>query len=529
MADYDVIIIGGNTPSLVTASYLARDAGLKVAILERSDFIGATAMTIEMTPGYKFSPAATGEFNAHPKILHDLELEKYGLQEITCDPFLTTAFGDGRYLSLCNSVDQTCENIAKFSEHDAEAYRTFIKEWMAVGTMFGLEQMSEPPPMGQFVSAMSSSPAMERMCRNMLFGTCEDILDNTFENEYVKAAFLTLNEGNQAGPHNGTFFFNLGRILHPWGFIKGGLVKVAEALEQAAKSFGVEIIRNAEVTKIIVENGEAKGVETADGQRYSAGVAVISELELPYTFDELVGDQVILPADFERGLREIKFECAGVTLNLALDKLPNFGFPKECYNGFFGITKPGYKYAEKAFAEFTLGKIPERLLSMSYIPTYYEEPGTFAPEGHHVLTGYAFPVPGRRLEGEWDDAMKQKLIDTWITSLDEFAPGLRESVIYADGYTPKELDEMFLMTDGDLGHGTMRWYSEMSYRPIPGWSKYRSPVKSLYMAGMNVHPLSGVGGVAGYVVSRAVLDDHANIKADRTADTNHEDFAGGRW
>ncbi|WP_283170897.1 NAD(P)-binding protein [Curtanaerobium respiraculi] len=61
MADYDAIIIGGNTPALVTATYLAKDSDMKVAILERSQWIGGTAMTVEMKPGYKFSPAATGE------------------------------------------------------------------------------------------------------------------------------------------------------------------------------------------------------------------------------------------------------------------------------------------------------------------------------------------------------------------------------------------------------------------------------------------------------------------------------------
>lgn len=526
MADYDVIIIGGNTPALVTGAYLARDAGLKVLILEKSNFIGGTAMTVEMKPGYKFSPAATGEFNAHPKVVSDLELRKYGLEEIGCNPTLTTSFGDGKYLSLYPDVDKTCEEIARFSDHDAEAYRGFIKDWLAVGQMFGLEQMNEPPSMSQFVSAMSSSTQMERMCRNMLFGSCADILDNTFDNDYVKASFLTLNEGNVAGPHGGTFFFNLGRILHPWGFIKGGLVKVAESLTKAAEAFGVEIARNSEVKEILVKDNAAYGVKTVDGQTYTAKYAVVSELEWPTTFHKLM-DDVSLPADFEQSLREIKYECGGVTLNLALDKLPDFGFPEECYNGMFGIMKPGYDYQEEAFAAYATKTIPDHLCSMSYMPTYYEEPGTFAPKGNHVLTGYAFPVNYWNKKGDWNESLKQELLEKWIDSLNEFAPGIKDSVIYANGYTPGELQEMFGMTHGDLGHGTLRWYSEMGYRPIPGYSKYRVPVENLYMGGQNVHPLSGVGGVAGYVVSRAIIKDK-QLEADSTLDKNKENFKS-RW
>ena len=506
MADYDIIIIGGNTPALVAASYLAKDAGQNVLIVERSGFVGATAMTVEMKPGYKFHPAGTGEFYAHPKVVHDLDLAKYGLEEIACDPTLTTSFGDGEYLSLYPDVERTCQEIARFSDHDAEAYAGFIKEWMAVGQMFGMEQMHEAPSMAQFVSAMSSSRQMERMCRDMLFGTTTDILDNTFENDYVKASFLTLNEGNVAGPHAGIFFFNLGRILHPWGFVKGGLASVARALEGAATDLGVQIKRNAEVVEILTKNGEAYGIKTADGEEITAGTAVISELEWGKTFFDLVKDEE-LPSDFTRGIKEIKYECGGVTLNVALDKLPDFGFPQDRYRGFFGITKPGYDYAEEAFAAYSTGRIPDEMMSMTYIPTYYEEPGTFAPEGQHVLTGYAFPVNGR-IKGGWNAERKQELLEKWVNSLDAFAPGLKDSVIYADGYTPQELEEHFGMTSGDLGHGTLRWYAEMGYRPVPGWSKYRVPIKNLYMAGQSTHPMSGVGGVAGYNVAQAIIKDY---------------------
>lgn len=514
MADYDVIIIGGNTPALVTASYLAKDAGLKVAILERSKFVGGTAMTIEMTPGYKFSPAATGEFYVHPKVNHDLQLtEKFGLTEIICDPTLTTTFGDGNYLSICPKVEDTAAEFARYSQHDAEALLTFMKNWGAVGQMFGLEQMNEPPKMAAFVSAMSSSVEMERMCRDMLFGTPRDILDNYFENDYVKASFLTLMEGSTAGPSDAPFFFCLGRMLHPWGFIKGGLVQVGNSLRACAESYGVEIITEAEVTKILTKNGEAYGVQTADGQQYAARIAVVSEIEPPHTFKNFIDPDEPLPADFVRGLKEIKYECGGVTLNVALDAMPDFGFPERCYNGFFGMTEPGFQYAEEAFAEYKCGRLPKNMLSMTYMPTYYEEPGTFAPEGHHVLTGYAFPVTHRLLKG-WNADTKAELIENWINSLDRFAPGLKDHVIYADGYTPAELDEMFVMTNGDLGHGTLRWYDEFNWRPMPGYSNYRSPIKNLYMGGQSVHPLSGVGGVAGSIVAKAIIKDHEIAAAE---------------
>lgn len=510
MADYDVVIIGANTPALVTAAYLGKEAGLKTLIVEKSDFVGGTAMTVEMTPGFKFHPAATGEYYVHPKIENDFELGKYGLERIPCEPTLTTTFGDGKYMSLYYDVEQTTEEIAKFSTKDAKAYGPWVKNWLKIGQLFGMAQVNEAPSMAQFIGSMSANIEMEFLCRDMLFGTVRDCLDNAFENDYVKASFLTLNEGASLGPSANVFWFNIARILSPWGFVRGGLVKVSEVLEKVAINHGAEIKRNAEVVKILTRNGEAYGIKTKDGTEITAKYAVLSELEWPKTFNELTDNTDDLPAIFRKGLREIKYECGGVTLNVALDKLPDFGFPEERYKGMFGISKPGYQYFEEAYAAYNLRRIPEHMCSMTWIPSYIE-PGVFAPEGKHVLTAYAFPV-NYNIDKDWRNGGKEELLEKWINSLNEFAPGLKDSVIYADGYDPKELEEKFGMTNGDLGHGTLRWYSELSFRPFPGYSKYRVPIKNLYMGGQSTHPLSGLGGIGGYNVAMAILKDKKLIK-----------------
>lgn len=510
MADYDVIIIGGNTPALTTAAYLGKMAGLKTLIVERSNFIGASAMTVEMRPGYKFHPAATGEYYVHPKLEHDLELSKYGLERVHCSPTLTTSFGDGNYLSLYYEVEKTQAEIARFSEKDADTYGKWIQNYLKIGQLFGMAQVNEAPSWPQFIGAMSGSQEMQVLMRDMLFGSAQDCLDNAFENDYVKASFLTLMEGGFSGPSDISFWFNIARILSPWGFVKGGLVKVAESLEACALDNGTTIKRNAEVVKILTRNGEAYGIRTKDGEEITAKYAVVSELEWPKVFNEMI-DDVDLPADFTKGLKEIKYQCGGVTLNVALDKMPNFGFPEDRFGGFFGITKPGFDYAEEAFAAYKCKKLPAHMMSMTYMPTYYEEPGTFAPVGHHVLTGYAFPV-NHIIDKPWKQGGKEMLLERWIDSLDEFAPGLKDSVIFADGYDPSELEEKFGMTNGDLGHGTLRWYGELANRPIPGYSKYRVPVKNLYMGGQNVHPLSGLGGVGGFNVAMAIMKDKGFIE-----------------
>lgn len=510
MSDYDVIVIGANTPALVLASYLGKLGGLKTLILEKSSFIGATAQTVEMVPGFKFHPAATGEFYVHPQIENELELGKFGLEKIPCapHPFLTTTFGDGKYLSLYADVSKTIEEIGKFSKKDAAAYVPFIQKWGKVAHFFGMAQLNEPISFAQLVGSMSATPEMEALLRDFLFASARDILNREFENDYVKAAFLTLNEGSSQGPSASAFFFNIARILMPWGFVKGGMAGVADALTKVAEANGATIKTNSEVTKIMVKDGKAYGVKTINGEEITANM-VVSELEWSKTFFDLIGREQV-PPEFAQGIDNIIYECGGVTFNLALSELPDFGFPEDRYGGFFGITPPGFDYMEEAFGQYQLGRIPDRLCSQTYIPSYIE-PGFYAPEGKHVLTGYVFPVPYELREGSWE-TRKDELFDKWIDSLAQFSPNLKRSVIGRGGYSPLDLERKFGMTNGDLGHGSFRWIQELSFRPVVGWTKYRAPIKNLYMAGQATHPCSGIGGINGHNVAKAILADMGKKK-----------------
>ena len=137
MSDYDVIIVGGNVPAFSAGAYLGKLAGLKTLILEQHAQAGGSAMCLEMNvPGHRFCPAATGEYYPHPKVAADLELEKHGLAQIPANPSMTTAFGDGQYLSIYYDIDKTCAEIAKFSQHDAETYRPMMEKWRKIGQFF---------------------------------------------------------------------------------------------------------------------------------------------------------------------------------------------------------------------------------------------------------------------------------------------------------------------------------------------------------------------------------------------------------
>src|SRR3954451_9153281 len=117
---WDAIIIGGGHNGLVCGSYLAK-AGLKVLVLERRHVFGGAAVTEEFTPGFRASIFSYVMSILHPRIIADLELRRFGLEELPAND-LFSPLPEGRSIIFSDDVRKTQENFARFSKKDAEAY-----------------------------------------------------------------------------------------------------------------------------------------------------------------------------------------------------------------------------------------------------------------------------------------------------------------------------------------------------------------------------------------------------------------------
>src|SRR4030042_6313578 len=121
--DFDIVIVGSGVAGLVCGCYLQK-AGLKVAILEAREEAGGGRMASEMMrPGYLTQACVWGELDymmMHPL---NLELDRYGYQEIelAADWGWTTHFKDGTGLvNNCWDYRKTAEKVRRFSEKDAK-------------------------------------------------------------------------------------------------------------------------------------------------------------------------------------------------------------------------------------------------------------------------------------------------------------------------------------------------------------------------------------------------------------------------
>ena len=73
--------------------------------------------------------------------------------------------------------------------------------------------------------------------------------------------------------------------------------------------------------------------------------------------------------------------------------------------------------------------------------------------------------------------------------------------------TPLDLERTYGLTEGNIFHGDLHIGQLFSMRPLPAWSRYRTPIEGLYLCGAGAHPGGGVTGAPGYGASHAALRD----------------------
>jgi phytoene dehydrogenase-like protein len=115
-------------------------------------------------------------------------------------------------------------------------------------------------------------------------------------------------------------------------------------------------------------------------------------------------------------------------------------------------------------------------------------------------------APYRLREGTWD-GLKDSFADRCFDVLNEYAPNFKRSVIARQVLSPLDLEREFGLTGGNIFQGAMTLNQLFFLRPVPGWAKYRTPVRGLYLCGAAAHPGGGVMGACGANAAREILRD----------------------
>jgi phytoene dehydrogenase-like protein len=138
------------------------------------------------------------------------------------------------------------------------------------------------------------------------------------------------------------------------------------------------------------------------------------------------------------------------------------------------------------------------------IPTLTDP--SVAPPGKHILSCFVQYAP-YHLRGTTWDAEREAFGDTVIDTIAEFAPNIRDIILHRQVLTPLDLEREFGLTEGNIFHGELSLEQLFFLRPAPGWAKYRTPVRGLYLCGSGAHPGGGIMAAPGRNAAWAVIKD----------------------
>jgi phytoene dehydrogenase-like protein len=519
----DVVVVGGGHNGLACAAYLAK-AGLDVLVLERRPVLGGAAVTEEPWPGYRVSTASYVVSLMPPRIVRDLRLARFGYRVSVIEPDYWVPYPDGTSLTLWGQAQQTAKEIAQLSTLDADAYVEFDRYLSRLAHLVHRLLFEVPPNLrlGDLPRWLGlagrlrgwSGTDIHELVR-LFTMSAADLLDEWFEDDRVKGALATQSIiGAWCGPMSpGSAYVLLHHWMGEvdghegaWGWVHGGMGALSRALAEAARAAGAEVRTDAPVRRVVVEGGQARGVELADGNVVSSR-RVVSNAHPITTYIDLVGADH-LPGDVVRHIERYRTRSGSVKVNLALNELPRptawqGALPGDPYTGLLAIS-PSIEYLERAWDDAKYGRTSEHPYVEAVFPTVLE-PGV-APEGKHVALCFTQFGP-YELRGTTWDAEREAYGRKVIEALTEHIPGFAGAVEHMEVLAPADIEERFGLLGGSIFQGEMTPDQMFCFRPIPGYADYRSPVQGLYLCGSGTHPGGGVMAVPGRNCARVVARD----------------------
>ncbi len=520
---YDAIIIGGGHNALTCAAYLAK-AGQRVLVLERRHVVGGATITEEIYPGFKYSACSYVVSLLRPWIVRDLELPKHGYEVIPLEQTFTP-FPDGRYLLRDADADSTRRSIAQFSKRDAEVYPLFGNAMSELGRQVK-PIIDQPPPdptsldpreifklagLGRHIGGHGETWTSAHI--KMLTMSAVDFLSEWFESEQLIApmavsgiigTFLGVRSPGTAYVLLHHYMGEIDGSFRSWGLSKGGTGQIANAIARSAQSFGAEIRTEASVERVLIERDCAVGVVLENGEEIRS-TRVISGVDPHRTFLGLVGTEH-LDSEFATQVTRFKMRGSSGKVNLALDGLPDFkclpGHGRHLYGDI--TLAPDIDTLERAYDDAKYGEFSKTPFCDMVIPSLSDP--SVAPPGKHVMSIFVQYAPYKLKEGpqDWEN-QREAFGDAVIDRIAEFAPNIRDLILHRHVLTPWDLEKTYGLTEGNIFHGELSLEQLAFMRPVPGWARYRTPVRDLWMCGSGTHPGGGIMGSPGAMCAKTML------------------------
>jgi phytoene dehydrogenase-like protein len=522
---FDAVVVGSGINSLACAALLAR-GGWSVCVLEREDDLGGAIRTAEITePGYlhdvfsAWHPLWVGGA-AHAE-LGD-ELAARGLEYLNTELPTATLYPDGESAFLLRTAEANAEELGRHAAGDGDAWGRTLESFfpnadLAFGVL-GTELWSR-------AGAGLGLKAYRRLGRRGLAElvgeltiSSRDWLTSTFESERAHGLLAPWVLHTGLGPDaaaSGYMTQVIAVAVQEGGMPipRGGGAKLVEALQRLIADHGGVCETGRDVERVVVEDGNARGVRLADGESVTAARAVIANVTPTQLYDRLLarGD---VPQELASKAGRFRYGRGDMQIHLALSEPPRWDGDERLGRTAIVHVTPGLDGVSRAVNEADRGLLPAEATIVVGQPLTMD--ASRAPEGAGLLWIQLQELPWRvrgdaagELEpgdGTWTEELRERYADRIIARLARQIPNLEGAIKARAVLSPADLERANVnLVHGDPYAGSLALDQNFLWRPFPASPGHATAVDRLWHIGASTHPGPGLGAGSGTLVAKELL------------------------
>lgn len=509
--DPDAIVIGAGPNGLVAANVLA-DAGWEVLVLEAEADPGGAVRSGEITvPGFRHDRfSAFYPLAAISPVIKALDLGSYGLRWCHAPLVLGHVFDDGRCAALSTDENETAASVEGFAAGDGVAWHNLVDEWRRVSDPLVSALLSPFPPV---------VPAVKLLAR---LGGVQAVLDlarlsvlpvrrmaaERFRGEGAAMLLAGNTLHTDLGPESalgGFFAWLLAMLGQTVGFPvpEGGSGQLTAAMVRRLESKGGRVECSQRVTRVVVRQGRACGVVTADGSEIGVGRAVLADVAAPKLFRDLVGAEH-LPSRLLDDMGNFEVDHGTVKVDWALSSPIPWTHADARRAGTLHIGGD-MDHLTMCSAHLSTGRLPPRPFML--MGQMSRADPTRSPPGTETAWAYTHvPAALSADTSDWNQAKTAALVASMEDEIEKRAPGFGSLILGRCVATPHDLERADAnLIGGSVNGGTAQIHQQLVFRPTPGRAGPQTPVERLFLASASAHPGGGVHGACGANAAVAAL------------------------